>query len=93
MDDMVLTRTRRGHSAEDVERKLDRAIRAGTVRRHHGHDWFAEAVEKDVLTAAEAAQLRELEELTARVIAVDHFDPAEVKPTWANVGHNSRAAE
>ena len=31
--------------------------------------------------------------LTARVIAVDHFDPAEVKPVWAGVGHNSRAAE
>ena len=29
----------------------------------------------------------------ARVIAVDHFDPAEVKPVWAGVGHNSRAAE
>jgi acyl-CoA dehydrogenase len=80
-------------AAEEAERKLDRAIRAGTVRRYHGLDWFQEAVEKDVLTKDEAAELRELEELTARVIAVDHFDPAEVKPVWAGVGHNSRAAE
>jgi acyl-CoA dehydrogenase len=80
-------------AAEETERKLDRAIRAGTVRRYHGLDWFQEAVEKDVLTKDEAAELRELEELTARVIAVDHFDPAEVKPVWAGVGHNSRAAE
>ena len=80
-------------AAEEIERKLDRAIRAGTVRRYHGNDWFAEAVTKDVLTQAEADQLRELEELTARVIAVDHFDPDEVKPSYSNLGHNSRAAE
>jgi acyl-CoA dehydrogenase len=35
--------------------------------------------------------LREVEDLTSRVIAVDHFDPAEVKPNYADVGHNSRA--
>ena len=80
-------------AAVEAERKLDRAIRAGTVRRYHGLDWFQEAVEKDVLTKDEAGQLRELEELTARVVVVDHFDPAEVKPVWAGVGHNSRAAE
>ena len=45
-------------AAEETERKLDRAIRAGTVRRYHGHDWFEEAVEKDVLTSDEADQLR-----------------------------------
>ena len=80
-------------AAEEAERKLDRAIRAGTVRRYHGLDWFAEAVEKGVLSAEEADQLRELEALTARVIAVDHFDPAEVKPLWGAMGHNSQAAE
>jgi acyl-CoA dehydrogenase len=80
-------------AAEEAERKLDRAIRAGTVRRYHGLDWFEEAVEKDVLSRAEADQLKELEALTAKVIAVDHFDPADVKPIWSNVGHNSRAAE
>ena len=35
--------------------------------------------------------LRELETLTAKVIAVDHFDPSEVKPHYLPVGHNSRA--
>jgi acyl-CoA dehydrogenase len=80
-------------AAEEAERKLDRAIRAGTVRRYYGLDWFNEAVGKDILTKAEADQLKELEDLTQKVIAVDHFDPAEVKPIWANVGHNSRAAE
>lgn len=78
--------------AEAAEKKLDRAIRAGTVRRYHGLDWFQEAVDKDILTSQEAALLREVETLTARVIAVDHFDPAEVKPNYLPVGHNSRPA-
>ncbi len=76
-------------AAEEVEKKLDRAVRKGLVQRYHGVDWFAEAVAKKVLTEEEAAQLRELEDLTGRVIAVDHFDPAEVLPNYGAVGHNS----
>jgi acyl-CoA dehydrogenase len=80
-------------AAEVVEKKLDRAVRAGKVRRVHGTDWFGEAVKAGVLTAAEADQLRELETLTAKVIAVDHFDPAEVRPNYMTVGHNARAMQ
>jgi acyl-CoA dehydrogenase len=79
-------------AAEEAERKLERAIRAGTVRRYHGVDWIGDAVAKGALSAAEGDQLREVEELTARVIAVDHFDPAEVKPNYVDLGHNARAA-
>ena len=80
-------------AAEQVERKLERAIRAGTVRRFHGIDWLGDAVAKNVLTSDEAALLREVDDLTARVIAVDHFDPAEVKPNYVSLGHNSRAVQ
>ncbi len=80
-------------AAEPVERKLERAIRDGVVRRYHGIDWIGDAAAKGVLTAEEAVQLREVEDLTARVIAVDHFDPAEVKPNYTSVGHNSRAGQ
>ena len=73
-------------AAEEAETKLERAIRAGTVRRYHGIDWIGDAVAKGVLTEAEGAQLREVEALTARVIAVDHFDPAEVKPHYMTAG-------
>ena len=75
-------------AAEEAERKLERAIRAGTVRRYHGRDWFGDAETAGVLTPAEAALLREAEALTDRVIAVDHFDPAEVKPNFMTPGHN-----
>ena len=80
-------------AAEDAERKLERAIRAGTVRRYHGIDWIGDAVAKSVVSESEAGLLREAEELTARVIAVDHFDPAEVKPHFMTAGHNARTAQ
>jgi len=81
-------------AAEEAERKLDRAIRADTVKRYHGLDWFTAAVDANILSKSEADQLRELEEFTGRVIAVDSFEPEEVKPIWPAVGHNSqRAAE
>lgn len=80
-------------AAEPVEKKLEKAIRDGQVRRYHGIDWFADAEVKGVLTADEADQLREVERLVARVIAVDHFDPAELKPNYATLGHNARGPE
>ena len=80
-------------AAEEAEKKLERAIRAGTVRRYHGMDWIGDAVAKGVLTESEGQLLREVEALTARVIAVDDFDPTEVKPHYVKVGPNSRRAE
>ena len=79
--------------AEEAERKLERAIRQGIVRRFHGVDWIGEAVAKGVLTEIEGALLKEVEQLTQRVIAVDHFDPAEVKPNYMTPGHNLRTAQ
>jgi acyl-CoA dehydrogenase len=80
-------------AAEEAEKKLERAIRAGTLRRYHGIDWIGEAMMKGVVTESEGQQLREVEALVARVIAVDHFDPAELKPNYASTGHNSRGVE
>jgi acyl-CoA dehydrogenase len=80
-------------AAEPIEKKLNRAIRDGRVQRVHGTDWFAEAVKQGIITASEGELLRELETLTARVIAVDHFDPAEVRPHFMTPGHNARAAQ
>jgi acyl-CoA dehydrogenase len=62
------------------------------VRRYHGIDWLADAEKAGVLSKAEGDQLREVEALTARVIAVDHFDPAELKPHYMKPGHNVQSA-
>jgi acyl-CoA dehydrogenase len=79
-------------AAEEAERKLERAIRAGIFRRYHGIDWIGDALDKGVITESDAQLLREVEALTARVIAVDHFDPAEVKPGSVSLGHEARGA-
>jgi acyl-CoA dehydrogenase len=66
-------------ACEEADRKLERAIRRGEVRRVHDHDWIADAEAKGVLTVEEARDLAELRDLVARVIAVDDFaaeDPA-----------------
>jgi acyl-CoA dehydrogenase len=80
-------------AAEAVEKKLDRAVRAGQVHRVHGTDWIGDAAKQGIITDGEAQLLREVEQLTARVIAVDHFDPAEVKPHYMTAGHNTRAMQ
>jgi acyl-CoA dehydrogenase len=80
-------------AAEVPEKKLDRAVRAGQVRRVHGTDWIGDAAKLGVITDQEATLLREVEDLTARVIAVDHFDPAEVRPHYMTPGHNARAIQ
>ncbi len=82
-------------AAEEAQRKLERAVRKGDIKRYHGRDWIGEAKTKGIITEAEAAQLREAEDLTARVIAVDHFDPEEVKPHYRMLSNTttSKAAE
>ena len=80
-------------AAEEAEKKLERAIRAGTIRRYHGIDWIGDALSKSIVTESEAQLLREVETLVARVIAVDHFDPVELKPNYKTLGHNSRGLD
>ena len=77
--------------AEEAEKKLDRAVRKGEIMRFHGIDWIGDAQRKGIVTEAEGKLLREVETLTARVIAVDHFDPEELKPHYLTPGHNARA--
>jgi acyl-CoA dehydrogenase len=65
-------------ACEQADRKLERAIRKGEVKRFHDRDWIAEAEAKGILTESEALDLAELRELVARVVAVDDFAPGEV---------------
>jgi acyl-CoA dehydrogenase len=79
--------------AEEAEKKLERAVRRRTVLRLLGTDWIGDAVTQGVITEGEAGLLREIETLTARVIAVDDFDPDEVRPNYMTAGHNRKAAQ
>ena len=80
-------------AAEDADRKLEKAVRTGVIRRTHANDWIADAQKESVITAQEAKMLKELEELVSRVIAVDHFDPADVTPHYKKHDPESLAAE
>ena len=77
-------------AVEEAQRKLERAVRKGDIKRYHGRDWIAEAKTKGIVTETEASLLREAEDLTARVIAVDHFDPEEVKPHFRVLSNTTR---
>lgn len=80
-------------AADEALRKLDRAIRKGDAKRFYGHDWVGEAERSGAITAQEAAQLRELEPLIERVIAVDHFEAAAVRPHYQAEQETANAAQ
>jgi acyl-CoA dehydrogenase len=71
---------KRAVSLERAEKAIEKAARSGKIHRHYKSDWFKEAVEKKIVTQQEADDLRELDELVGRVIAVDEFPPDEVIP-------------
>src|SRR5262249_43366212 len=78
--------------AEEAAKKVERAARRGLLRRFHGIDWIADATSKNILTQREADLLRDANTFTARVIAVDDFDPDEIRPNYMLSGHNVRIA-
>jgi acyl-CoA dehydrogenase len=88
--------------AAEADRKLEAAVRKGLVRRTHANDWIEDAKAQDILNAEEAKALAELRKLVEKVIAVDHFDPREVRPHYGepkaeedkgNGGDSKQAAE
>ena len=64
--------------AEPAERKVEKALKAGMIRRSLDRDWLRDAAAKGIITTDEAELLRETEELVLKVISVDHFDPEAV---------------
>jgi acyl-CoA dehydrogenase len=76
-------------AAEEAQRKVERAVRKGEIRRYHGLDWIGEALQKGIVTGTEATLVREVEALTNRVIAVDHFDPEELRPNYRTISNTT----
>jgi len=64
--------------AEPAERKIEKALKSGMIRRSLDRDWIANAESKGIITAEEAKLVRETEELIFRVISVDDFPPEVV---------------
>ncbi len=70
-------------AVRDVEKRIERAVRAGDIQRFHGRDWIGQAEDKGIITGEEALEMREVEDLVQRVIAVDHFAPEALRPNYA----------
>jgi acyl-CoA dehydrogenase len=60
--------------AEPVERKLQKAIKAGEIAALDAHQQLVEAANRGIVTAEEKVQLEELRRLTWDAISVDDFD-------------------
>jgi acyl-CoA dehydrogenase len=65
-------------AAEPVERKLAKAVKAGTVDALEPDAQLDQAVAHGVLNLEEHAQLAEARALAAQIIAVDDFDSSEL---------------
>ena len=65
-------------AAEPIERKLNKAIKAGQIEALEHEAQLQEAQLKGVLTHSEVELLQELAEITLDAISVDDFDPAEL---------------
>ncbi len=66
-------------AAEPLERKLQKAVRAGEARGISWDDQLRSAIESGAVTANEADILVKARDLTAEIIAVDDFDSAELR--------------
>ena len=66
-------------AAEPVERKFVKALKSGAITAHDYPDQLAEAERSGALSAEEHALLKRVREAAAEFIAVDDFDPAELR--------------
>jgi acyl-CoA dehydrogenase len=62
-----------------VEGRVREAMRAGVVSHGAVHERIAEARDRGVITADEARQLQELDNMVLAITGVDDFDPAELR--------------
>jgi len=75
-------------AAEPVERKFLKALKGGAIKAHDYFEQLRQAEAIGAISAAERAQLDHLRRATAEFIAVDDFDPAELR---AAVVHGNEA--
>ena len=65
--------------AENLEKKVNRAVKEGALRSLTLLEQIDEAEHADILSAQEAQQLREAEQARQQIIAVDDFCDEELR--------------
>ena len=71
-------------AAEPLERKLQKAVKAGMASGITWDERLATAIESGAITASEADVLLKARELSAEIIAVDDFDSEELQARVSN---------
>ncbi|RYE08040.1 MAG: acyl-CoA dehydrogenase [Hyphomicrobiales bacterium] len=89
LEDALIKVTR----AEDIEAKFVRAIKKGIIERRLDRDAITDAVEKGVITEAEASILRLADQATDRVIKVDDFEFDELAAKQLSRREESTSAD
>lgn len=69
----------KAYETEGAQKKLDLAVKANKVKRMYGVDWIQGAEDGGILTKQEAADVRELDRLVEKAIAVDDFDVDDIR--------------
>ncbi|WP_243039134.1 acyl-CoA dehydrogenase [Dyella sedimenti] len=80
-------------AAEPVERKFGKAQKAGQFKSHDYLGQLAEALQAGVISAPEHDLLKRVREGVAEFIAVDDFDPAELRAAVSRKDHGKKLAD
>jgi acyl-CoA dehydrogenase len=80
-------------AAEPVERKFGKAQKAGQFKSHDYNGQLAEALQAGVITAPEHDLLKRVRDGVAEFIAVDDFDPAELRSAVSRADRNKKLAD
>ncbi|RAO77013.1 acyl-CoA dehydrogenase [Dyella jiangningensis] len=80
-------------AAEPVERKFGKAQKAGQFKSHDYNGQLAEALQAGVITAPEHDLLKRVRDGVAEFIAVDDFDPAELRSAVTRADRNKKLAD
>ncbi|HET6553295.1 MAG TPA: acyl-CoA dehydrogenase domain-containing protein, partial [Dyella sp.] len=80
-------------AAEPVERKFGKAQKAGQFTSHDYYGQLAEALQAGVINASEHDLLKRVREGVAEFIAVDDFDPAELRSAVSRADRNKKLAD
>jgi len=80
-------------AAEPVERKFGKAQKAGQFKSHDYNGQLAEALQAGVITSSEHDLLKRVRDGVAEFIAVDDFDPAELRSAVTRADRNKKLAD
>jgi acyl-CoA dehydrogenase len=69
----------KAYELETLQKKFDTVVREGKIKMVYGVNWIEEAEKMGIFNREEADELKNLQDLVEKALAVDHFDPKEIE--------------